>query len=139
MKQGILVAFGELFLKSEGVRKLFQRRLINNLCFFLEKEKIEFKIHSFRERIFVETNQALKAKKIIKRTFGIAWLSDSFCFSDLKELIRFIDKNYKKYIKKGESFAIRMKKDRKIIDKIAKLINRKVNLDRPKRELFVEQ
>ena len=139
MKQGILIAFGELFLKSEGVRKLFQRRLINNLCFFLKKEKIEFKIHSFRERIFVETNQALKAKKIIKRTFGIAWLSDSFCFSDLKELIRFIDKNYKKYIRKGESFAIRMKKDRKVIDKIAKLINRKVNLDRPKRELFIEQ
>ena len=139
LRNGILIAFGELFLKSEGVRKLFQRRLINNLCFFLEKEKIEFKIHSFRERIFVETNQALKAKKIIKRIFGIAWFSDSFYFFDLKELIRFIDKNYKKYIKKGESFAIRMKKDRKVIDRIAKLIDRKVNLDRPKRELFVEQ
>ena len=72
-KRGVLIAFGELFLKSEGVRKLFQRRLINNLCFFLEKEKIEFKIHSFRERIFIETNQALKAKKIIKRTFCIDW------------------------------------------------------------------
>jgi len=139
MKHGILIAFGELFLKSEGVRKLFQRRLINNLCFFLKKEKVEFKIHSFRERIFVETKEIKKASKIIKRTFGIAWLSDSFYFFDLKELIRFINKNYKRYIGKSESFAIRMKKDRKIIDKIAKLIDRKVNLDRPKRELFIEQ
>jgi len=139
MKKGILIAFGELFLKSEGVRKLFQRRLINNLRFFLEKEKIEFKIHSSRERIFIETEEIKKASKIIKRTFGIAWFSESFYFLNLKELIRFINKNYEEYIGKGESFAIRMKKDREIIDKIAKLIDRKVNLDRPKRELFIEQ
>ena len=139
MKKGILIAFGELFLKSKGVRKLFQKKLINNLCFFLRKEKVDFKILSFRERIFIETNQNLKAKKIIKRTFGIAWFSDSFYFFNLKELIYFINKNYKEYIGKGESFAIRMKKDREVIDKIAKLINRKVNLDRPKRELFIEQ
>jgi len=139
MKKGILIAFGELFLKSEGVKKLFQKRLINNLCFFLRKEKVDFKIFSFRERIFIETNQNLKAKKIIKGTFGIAWFSDSFYFFNLKELIYFINKNYKEYIGKGESFAIRMKKDREVIDKIAKLINRKVNLDRPKRELFIEQ
>lgn len=139
MKKGILIAFGELFLKSEGVKKLFQKKLINNLCFFLKKEKVDFKILSFRERIFIETNQNLKAKKIIKRTFGIAWFSDSFYFFNLKELIYFINNNYKEYIGKGESFAIRMKKDREVIDKIAKLINRKVNLDRPKRELFIEQ
>ena len=139
MKKGILIAFGELFLKSEGVKKLFQKKLINNLYFFLKKEKVDFKILSFRERIFIETNQNLKAKKIIKRTFGIAWFSDSFYFFNLKELIYFINNNYKEYIGKGESFAIRMKKDREVIDKIAKLINRKVNLDRPKRELFIEQ
>ena len=72
MKQGILIAYGEMFLKSKGVRKLFQRRLINNLRFFLEKERIEFKIHSSRERIFIETKEIRKASKIVKRTFGIA-------------------------------------------------------------------
>lgn len=139
LKKGVLIAFGELFLKSEGVKKLFQKRLINNLCFFLRKEGIDFKIHSFRERIFIQTEQAKKASKTIKRAFGIAWFSESFYFSNLKELIYFINKNYKEYIGKGESFAIRMKKDRKIIDKIAKGINRKVDLSKPRRELFIEQ
>ena len=128
----------ELFLKSDNVRKIFQRRLINNLRFFLSKEKIDFKIISSRERIFIKTNDLKKASKTIKRVFGIAWLAESFYFSSLKELLNFIDKNYQDYIKKGETFAIRIKKNRKIINRIAKNINRKVNLDKPKRELFVE-
>lgn len=137
--KGILIAFGELFLKSDNVRKIFQRRLINNLRFFLNKEKIEFKIISSRERIFIKTDDLKKASKIIKRVFGIVWLAESFYFSDLRELVSFIDKNYQDYIKKGETFAIRMKKDRKIINKVAKNIDRKVNLNKPKRELFVEK
>jgi len=138
MKKGILIAFGELFLKSEGVKKLFQKRLVNNLRFFLGKASINFKIHSFRERIFVETEQTKKASKIIKKVFGIAWAAESSRFSDVSQLINFMDKNYADWIKKNETFAVRMKKDRKIIDKIAEKINRKVNLDKPKREIFVE-
>ena len=143
MKKGILIAYGEMFLKSENVRKSFQRKLDNNLCFFLGKEKINFKIYSSRERIFIalpagrqETSQLLKTKKVIKRMFGIAWFSECFYLSDEKELLNF---KYKDYIKKGETFAIRMKRDRQIIDKVAKLLNNKVNLDKPKKELFVEK
>jgi thiamine biosynthesis protein ThiI len=138
-KKGILIAFGELFLKSDNVRKIFQRRLINNLRFFLNKEKIDFKVISSRERVFIKTEEIKKASKIIKRVFGITWLGESFYFNNLKELLSFIDKNYQNYIKKGETFAIRMKKDRKIIDRIAKNIDRKVDLNKPKRELFVEK
>lgn len=137
-KKGVLIAFGELFLKSKGVRKVFQRRLINNLRFFLKKEGLVFKINSSRERIFIKTDQIIKAEKIIKRVFGIAWLADSFYFSDLKELLNFIDKNYQSYIKKDETFAIRTKKDREFIDRIAKNINRKVDLNKPKKEIFIE-
>lgn len=138
-KRGILIAFGELFLKSEGVRKIFQRRLINNLRFFLKKEKVHFNIISSRERIFIQTDEIKKTLKIIKKVFGISWLAESFYFSSLKELLSFIDKNYQNYIKKGESFAIRMKRDRKIIDRIAKNIDRKVDLDKPKKEFFIER
>ena len=80
-KKGILIAFGELFLKSEGVKKLFQKRLVQNLCFFLKKEEVDFKIYSFRERIFIKTSQIQKASRIIKRIFGIAWLAESFYLS----------------------------------------------------------
>jgi thiamine biosynthesis protein ThiI len=137
-KKGVLIAFGELFLKSKGVRKVFQRRLINNLRFFLKKEGLVFKINSFRERIFIKTDQIIKAEKIIKRVFGIAWLAESFYFSGLRELLNFIDKNYQNYIKKDETFAIRIKKDRELIERIAKNINRKVDLNKPKKEIFIE-
>ena len=137
-KKGVLIAFGELFLKSKGVRKVFQRRLINNLRFFLKKEGLVFKINSFRERTFIKTDQIIKAEKTIKRVFGIAWLAESFYFSGLKELLNFIDKNYQNYIKKDETFAIRIKKDRELIERIAKNINRKVDLNNPKKEIFIE-
>jgi adenylyl- and sulfurtransferase ThiI len=34
MKEGILIAFGEIFLKSPGVQRIFRRKLQNNLTFF---------------------------------------------------------------------------------------------------------
>ena len=139
MKKGVLVAFGELFLKSKGVKDLFQRKLINNLRFFLEKENVEFKIKSLRERIFINTDGVKKTEKIVKRTFGISWLAESYIFSDFEELLGHVNKNYPKWIKKNESFAIRMKKDRKLIDKLAEKIDRKVNLDKPEKELFIEK
>lgn len=139
-KRGILIAFGELFLKSEPVKKLFQKRLINNLWFFLEKEGIDFKIYNFRERIFIETDQIIKAKKLIKKVFGISWFAENFFFpeTNLKKFSCFVSENYKKWIKKNETFAIRFKGKKEIIDEIAKNIKKKVNLTRPKREIFVE-
>jgi thiamine biosynthesis protein ThiI len=147
-KKGTLIAFGELFLKSGGVKKLFQKRLIQNLSFFLKKENLEFKIYSFRERIFVESPEVNKAAKIIKRNFGIVWLAGCIYFPkiNLKEFSDFIKNNYKDWIKKNETFAIRLRIEKgvlkesrgKVIDKIAKNIKRKVNLSKPKKEIFLE-
>ena len=65
-KKGILIAFGELFLKSEGVRKIFQRKLLENLSLALKKGGFDFKIYSFHERIFIESGKGKEASKIIK-------------------------------------------------------------------------
>lgn len=162
-KNGILIAFGELFLKSEGVRKLFQKKLIWNLRFFLKEEGINYKIHLFHDRIFIalpaevpsvregrrrETEKTQKTAKIIKRIFGISWFSEVLFFSkaDLKNISNFVAKNYSKWIKKGETFALRVNLEKgvlkenkdEVIKKIAEKINRKVNLDKPKREIFIE-
>jgi len=76
---------------------------------------------------------------------GISWLAESFFFEkeSLKEISEFVGKNYKNWIKKGESFAIRLKKGveikekrEKIIEEIAKNIKRKVDLERSKKEIF---
>jgi thiamine biosynthesis protein ThiI len=147
MKNGILVALGEIFLKSPEVQRLFKQKLQNNLKFFLKKEGIDFRIFSQRERIFVETEEQNKAKNIIKNVFGISWIAKSFFFEKgtLKEIINFVVKNYQNWIKESESFAIKFKKggeikenSKKIIEEIAKNIKRKVDLEKPKRKIFVE-
>ncbi len=143
-KKGILIAFGELFLKSEGVRRFFKKRLIRNTFFFLRRANLNFKIFPFHDRIFIAITETKKAQKIIKNIFGISWFADCLFFekTNLKEFSDFIEKNYQNWIKKGETFAIRLKNDsgesgEKIIEEIAKNINRKVNLTKPKREIFV--
>jgi len=137
-----------LFLKSEGVKKFFKKRLIQNLSFLLKKEGLNFKLHLFRERIFIETSQIRKAQIVIKRNFGIAWFSECLFFpkAALKDLSYFLSKNYQKWIKKNETFALRLKREKyflkesreEIIDEIAKRIARKVNLSNPKKEIFIE-
>ena len=147
MKKGILIAFGEIFLKSAGVQEIFKGKLIGNISFFLKKNKINFKVFPQRERIFLETENLKKAKSVIKNVFGISWFAQSFFFEkeSLKEVSEFVAKNYENWIKERESFAIRLKKGseikekrEKIIDEIAKNIKRKVDLEKPKREIFVE-
>jgi len=146
-KKGILIAFGELFLKSEGVRKIFQRKLLENLSLALKKGGFDFKIYSFHERIFIESGKGKEASKIIKNIPGIAWFSETLFFEKVnsKEFSDFLAKNYRKWIKKGETFAIRLKREKeikesseKIITQLAKPIKEKVDLEKPKREIFVE-
>ncbi len=147
-KKGILIAFGELFLKSERVKAIFKKRLIQNFSFSLKKKGLNFKLYSSRERIFIETSEVKKALRIIKNVFGIAWLTDCFFFprASLKEFSDFIGKNYGEWIEKEETFAIRLRKGKdfpkesrkKIIDEVAKMIKRKVNLSKPKNEIFIE-
>jgi len=147
MKKGILIAFGEIFLKSAGVQEIFKGKLIGNISFFLKKSKIDFKVFPQRERIFLETENLKKAKSVIKNVFGISWFAKSLFFEkeSLKKVSEFVAKNYENWIKERESFAIRLKKGseikekrEKIIDEIAKNIKRKVDLEKPKREIFVE-
>ncbi len=147
-KKGILIAPGELFLKSEGVKRIFKRKLISNLSSFLKKEGADFSINSFRGRIFVRTEDINKAQKAVKNCFGVAWLAPCFNFvdKDLKRFSKFIQDMAKKEIKKGQSFAIRLKLEKeavkegreKVIEKIAENINKKVDLDNPDKEIFVE-
>lgn len=147
-KKGILIAFGEWFLKSEGVKNLFQKRLIKNLRFFLSKEKIKFKLSYSRERIFIETAKCGQAMVIVKDVFGIGWLAESFFFpeSSLKKLSDFVAANYEDWIKKDRTFAIRLRMEKgvfkesreKAIEKIAERIDRKVDLDYPDKEIFIE-
>ncbi|KPJ57343.1 hypothetical protein AMJ49_01980 [Parcubacteria bacterium DG_74_2] len=146
-KKGILIAFGELFLKSERVRRVFKQKLVKNISFFLRKKNLNFHIFSFRERIFVETSKIKKTLGIMKNVFGISWIAETLFFekANLKEISSFVAKNYKKWIKNRETFAIRLKKGslkesrERIIREVARGIKRMVDLGKPKREIFIEK
>jgi len=147
MRKGILIVFGEIFLKSLPVQKLFKKRLLDNLYFFLKKSGLKFKIFPQREKIFIEIENQNKARKIIKNMFGVSWWAQGFFFenSNLKEISHFVAKNYNDWIKKESTFALRIKKSpeikesrEKIIEEIAKNIRRKVDLEKPKKEIFIE-
>ncbi len=116
-QKGVLIAFGELFLKSEGVQRIFKKILVQNISFFLGKEKVNFKIQNFRQRIFIQTSQTQKALKVLKSISGISWLASCLFFpkAGLKEISAFINENYKDWVKKDETFAIRLKLDKDIL------------------------
>jgi thiamine biosynthesis protein ThiI len=145
MKTGILIAFGELFLKSERVRRYFLQRLVQNISISLKRAGVAFKIFSFRERIFVETEEKNKAENVIKNIFGISWFAHAiFLKASIKDLVNFVRENCEKWIGKGQSFAIRLRKGNlpqsgeEIIKKIAGKVERKVDLEKPDVELFLE-
>ena len=147
IKKGLLISFGELFLKSSGVQRFFKKTLFQKIYCFLKKADLDFKIYFFRERIFIETLQIKKAIKVINNIFGIAWFSEAFFLekADLKQVVLFVSENYQNWIKKNETFAIRLKKasetketSEKIINQIALNIDRKVDLTKPHKEIFIE-
>ncbi|MBL7150121.1 MAG: tRNA 4-thiouridine(8) synthase ThiI [Candidatus Pacebacteria bacterium] len=147
IKKGLLLATGEIFLKSEGVQKALKRKLINNLSYFLKRENVDFKIHLFHQRTFIQVSNLRKTTNILKRTFGIAWFAEAFFIENttLKEISCFVKTNYKDWIKPKETFALALRKSanikesrEEIIKIIAKNIERKVNLNKPKRKIFLE-
>lgn len=147
IEKGFVLALGEIFLKSRGVQEQLRKKLIENILFFLNKEKINFELFQFHERIFIATSDTKKTAKILKNVSGLSWFSECFFFdSSLSEVSDFIKDNYKSWVKETNSFALRVRKDsitkeskEKIINEAAKHIDRKVDLDHPKVEIFIER
>jgi len=148
IKTGIIVAVGELFLKSEGVKKLLTRRLIGNFSYALNKENIDFRVHDFRGRFFVETEAVDKAIEVLGRIFGLSWFAPATFIKDtgINVLKNYVSGHYQVWIKEGETFALRVRRDKEIkhhsieiIDVVADCVtNRTVKLDNPDKEIFIE-
>lgn len=145
MKQGVLIAFGEFFLKSRRVKNLFRLKLKNNLIYFLKREKVKFIFHLLHERFFVETIEPEKTLNILKNVFGVTWLAKVYFFENFEECVNFIDKNYKEWIKEDETFALRFSKggdiqesSLEILKKVTQIIKRKIALTNPHKQIFLE-
>lgn len=140
-----IVAFGELFIKSDKVKNSFKSILVKNLKHFLSSKKLNFEIHNFHDRLLIKTDSNIEST--LKNTFGISWFAkaDFLDFSDTSKITKYIENNYSLWIKENETFAIRARRDNSIKTNSQELghifgevIDRKVNLKNPDKEIFVE-
>lgn len=147
MKREILIRIGEIFLKSEPVLRIYEKKLINNIKSALKKEDVKFKIYKLRGRIFVQTKQIEKACEILRKVFGIVSFSPCYNLktSSLKKIQNFVKKNYPKWIKKKEKFAARARRvgkhkftSQQLAKAVGDVIDRKVDLTKPDVEVGIE-
>jgi len=148
----ILVRYGEIALKSEPVRRRYEKRLKENIRAGLKEAKIkDFKIIRTRGRFFVQapTKSMNKACKVLEKVFGVVSFSPCWHLQTaaVKDIQKFVRTNYTKWVPRGQTFAARARrsgtqKEKYTSMELAKLIgdvvNRKVNLSKPDVKIFVE-
>jgi len=143
----ILVRYGEIFLKSEPVLRMWEKLLIRNIKSALKKQGIESKIRRKRGRIFIFTKNIKKVCAALGTVFGVVSFSPCFYLktSSLKKIKTFCKQNYGKWVKKNETFAIRARRvgkhrytSQKLAEEVGEIVDRKVNLKNPDKEIFIE-
>jgi thiamine biosynthesis protein ThiI len=143
---GILISFGELFIKSKPVQELFKRKLGNNIKQALARNKIKARLDYSHDKLFLKCEDK-KVIDVLKNIPGISNICPCFVLktNDPKKVIKFVEENYKDWIKKDETFAIRAKHDNSVKvssqelgKNIGEVIDRRVNLSKPDKEIFVE-
>ena len=143
----ILVRYGEIFLKSDPVFRILEGKLIKNIKEAFKKNGVDCKIERERGRIFIHTSQEDKACEILKNVFGIVSFSPCICLqtSEIEKIANFCKMNYDKWIDEDETFAVRVKRvgkheytSQQLADAIGKVIDRKVDLKNPDKEIFIE-
>jgi len=143
----ILIRYGEIFLKSEVVRRIYEKKLVENIKEFLKKAGISFEIYRKRGRIFIKTEKILKTCKILRKVFGIVSFSPCIHLKTSKkgEIIEFFRKNYNRFVKPNKTFALEVKRvgkhdysSQELAVEIGKVIRRKVDLSKPDVKIFIE-
>jgi len=145
-KMEVLVRYGEIFLKSEPVRRIYEKILVRNIKRALRREGIEFSLRRERGRIFIEGNEE-KIIEVLKNVFGIVSVSPCYHLEtcDIEKIKDFVKSNYENWIKPEQTFAIRAKRvgsheytSKDLEREIGKVVDRKVNLGNPDITIFVE-
>lgn len=143
-----ILRFGELWLKSEGVKKRFLLKLVSNIKALLDYNGIDYELKLARTRIFVNVADE-KAAKVFKRVFGLS--SYSFAvevLTDKKEMVTEVTKIASNF-KKSDTFAIRVKREGKhkftsqslaaeLGSAVVEKYGNKVDLSNPKKTIYVE-
>ena len=148
--RAVMVRIGELWLKSEPVKKQFMLALTRNIKAALETQEIEYSLEEYRGRILI-FGDTEKIAPIVARIFGIVDVSICETTSNLPEdMAKTALKFAEKKLKPGMRFAVRARRQhvsgftsQQLAGMIADIIWEKipdfvVDLDDPDYEIFVE-
>jgi tRNA uracil 4-sulfurtransferase len=146
----VIVRFGELFLKSDYVKKRFQDILCGNIKKKISASGLTGKIYQTRDKIYVKTEEPEEIAAALKSVFGIVSVSPAREIkSGMGDIVSASVEVAKKTIKPGESFAVRATRsgsqayksrdiEMKAGEGIINAMNPKVNLDNPDKTIYVE-
>lgn len=148
MTKTVIVRYGEIALKSEPVRRRFERRLIENIK--LSLKGLDYKLRREWGRIFTDTRRPNGVIERLAKTPGIVSLSPSLrTNATIDSITSAVVREAKKILSPGMTFAIRTSRvgehpfssrDVNVSAGSAVLAEVKgvrVNLSTPKRKIFV--
>lgn len=153
MQEIVLVkTASEISLKSHFVRKQWTSRLCENIRVALKQNSLKVeRIERLPGRLFLHCAEPKKAQKLLQKIFGVhaIALAELHSGSSLEEIGEETLAYAKKNLKKKESFALRVSRtgnhsfsSRDIAvsagAKIVSALGAKVDLDNPKKEIFIE-
>jgi len=144
----VIVRYGEIFLKSEPVRRMFEKRLLEDIKHRLKGT--DFKIKRKRHRIYVVTEEPEKAAETLTKIFGIVSVSPAVeAPVDIDEITKTAVALAKDVIVPNETFAVRAERtgnhgfsskdvEEKAGEAILNSLDTTVNLGSPDKTIFVE-
>ncbi|MFH0832510.1 MAG: THUMP domain-containing protein [Candidatus Aenigmatarchaeota archaeon] len=142
----MIARYGEVFLKSDFVKKRMRKILVDNIKHDLQKNGIDASVCA-GDIIRIYTNSVKKTETTLKRTFGIVSFSSVFvCKKDMDDICttaKSLAKNF------SGTFAIEAKRSDKSFPYTSQDIERiagkaiadtglKVNLTKPKNKIYID-
>ncbi len=152
----VLVRYGELALKSSGIRNWYEKLLVKNIAAMLDSRGISYsKMRREWGRIFVETTNSRTAAEAVADVFGVVSTSPAVTAESSLEKAAIICAGLAQgFIRDGDSFAIRARRSGNHPFSSADIgktcgdavwnsleeggVHPKVNLSSPDKEIFVE-
>jgi len=150
----VLLAYGELSLKSKPVRRMLEDRVVKQASLMLRRAGVrKFSVHRKQGRIVVKCEEAEKAAEALSRLFGIVYAMPAVeVDADLNTIIQAARELALEEIGKGETFAVRARvvgeypfRSRDIESAVGSVVLEalkdrevSVNLDNPDRTIHIE-
>jgi thiamine biosynthesis protein ThiI len=109
----VLIRYGEISLKSPGVRRNLENMLVRHIKFMLKRQGVPFeKVWRERGRLFVGTPESTAATEVVSRVFGVVSASPVWTVIDptIEAIKSAVQQLAPSLLQPGISFAVRARR-----------------------------